>query len=298
VLSEETHSNDKLLDPASYDEVAPEFDCLTERFATPLARKMLSLAPLGPGAQVLDVGTGTGLVALLAAPLIASGKIIGIDHSSGMLEQASTKAFRDGLSDVVSFRQMDAECLDFPDQTFDVVFSLFALLHFPRPLLALKEMHRVLRPGGRLVIGIGSGPNLLSLDSVRWGIRRTIDRVAVARGRLLIAPQFLCRLMTRHGMAPNHKDRPKLPIERMMRQVGFEKLHRCWQGHREKLDPDQFWRLQVTFASEERMVLREASAQKRAALEQDFLARCRSVQAKGGALVYSYAAMFYAGTPA
>jgi ubiquinone/menaquinone biosynthesis C-methylase UbiE len=296
VNSDSTFTADKLLDAASYDEVAEEFDHLTDRFATPLARKMLSLAPLRQRVQVLDVGTGTGLVVRLAAPLTKGGKVVGIDHSAGMLERARAKASSDGLSSIASFQQMDAESLQFPNQSFDVVFSLFALLHFPTPLLALQEMYRVLRPGGRIVIAVGSGPNALSVDGVRWAIRQLADRAAVARGRLLIAPQCLCRLAAKHGMMRENKAPRKVDIEHLLRQAGFEDLHRCWQGHREILNPDDFWTLQITFASQARMAMQRASTEERAALKRDFLKCCRRVQARGGALVYSYASTFYSGT--
>jgi len=59
---------------------------------------------------------------------------------------------------------MDAESLNFDDEKFDVVVSLFALLHFPNPLAALEEIYRVLRPGGRMVLGVGSGIPIFSLS--------------------------------------------------------------------------------------------------------------------------------------
>src|SRR5262249_46000971 len=111
--------NYKQVDAASYDLAAVEFDRLTERFSEPLAMRMLEFAQVQANDHVLDVGTGTGLVALRAGSLAKEGRVIGIDHSSGMLEQASAKAQRSGLADVVTFQQMDAEQLDFPDQCFD-----------------------------------------------------------------------------------------------------------------------------------------------------------------------------------
>lgn len=288
----------KQRDAESYDAVAAEFDHFAQRLTVPFVAKMLALAQLRPRDRVLDVGTGTGLVALGAAPLAGEGKIIGIDHSQGMLEQAAAKARQAGVGDVVSFRKMDAEQLEFCDGSFDVILSLFALLHFPEPLRALQQMHRVLRPGGRVVIGVGSGPSLCSWNGVVQGVRRTAEFVAAARGRMLTAPQFLHRMLIEHGMTPDARHQPldrRPRIRRLLRKAGFERIQRHWLGHRTALDPDEFWRLQVTFSSPDRIRLREASVRDVAALKQDFLERCRTVQNNGGELIYRHAAMFYVG---
>jgi ubiquinone/menaquinone biosynthesis C-methylase UbiE len=288
----------KQLDAASYDEAAAEFDRISERFVTPLASTLLGLARLTPVDRVLDVGTGSGLVALGAAPLVTSGKVVGIDHSPGMLERASAKARRWGLGNNVSFRQMDAEKLEFPDRSFDKVLSLYALLHFPEPLRALREMHRVLTPGGRLVIGVGSGPSPLSWSGVVQIARRMVDFVGTARGRLLTAPDFLHRLMVEHRMAPEemHPTHRHLRIAHMLRQAAFARIHRSWQGRREELDPMEFWDVQVVYASAERIRLQQASVQDVDALKQDFFPRCRRIRADGGKLIYRHAAMFYTAT--
>ena len=93
--------NDKQIDAASYDDVAVEFDRLTERFSTPIAMRMIELAQFKPSDCILDVGTGTGLVALRVGRLLAGGRVIGIDHSRGMIGQARAKARRWGLGEVV-----------------------------------------------------------------------------------------------------------------------------------------------------------------------------------------------------
>jgi ubiquinone/menaquinone biosynthesis C-methylase UbiE len=290
--------NYKRIDAASYDRVAAEFDHLTERLSAPIAMRMIELAELRPSDCILDVGTGTGLVALRAARLLSGGRVIGIDHSQGMIEQACAKAHRCGFGHSVIFRKSDAEQLDCSDQSVDVVLSLYALFHFPDPLRALTEMYRVLRPGGRVVIGVGSGPTPLSRKGIWQGARRVTDIVAGARGRLLIAPYFLRRLMIKHGMSLNNTQGPRAsqsPIERMLRQAGFQGIRKAWQGYREDLDPEDFWRVQVTFASRERIRLQEASAQEIAAFKQEFLEQCRRVQANGGRLIYPHGAMLYAG---
>jgi SAM-dependent methyltransferase len=287
----------KQVDAASYDVAAPEFDRLSELFCGPLAMRMLELAELRQTDEALDVGTGTGLVALRAAA--RARHVTGIDHSSGMLEQASAKARGSGLSDVTSFRLMDAERLDFPDRSFDVVVSLYALFHFPDPVSAIREMCRVLRPGGRLVIGVGAGPPALSWNAVAEGTRKAIDLVAAARGRLLTAPRFLAQMMFEHGMKPEQhhvSDGRQTPVGVMLREAGFRHLRRRWQGHCEELDPEDFWRLQVTYATAERICLQQSRPEDVAALKEEFLTRCGDVQARRGKLIYRHAAMFYIGS--
>jgi ubiquinone/menaquinone biosynthesis C-methylase UbiE len=298
---EQVASDYKRLDAASYDNAAAEFGSLTERFNGPLAARIVDLAQLHPTDHVLDVGTGTGLVALRAGALAPSGRVVAIDHSSGMLQQASAKAHGAGLCDVVMFRQMDAERLEFPDRSFDVVVSLYSLFHFPDPVAAVREVHRVLRSAGRVVIGVGSGPILFSSDGVVQGARGALRLIAAARGRLLIAPQFLLGLMREHGMEPDEEHRPKgsrMRIAQMLHQAGFKRVYRCWQGHCEELNPDEFWNLQVTYTSEARIRLQQAAPAELAALKNDFIERCRHLQANRGKLIYPHAAMFYAGTRA
>ena len=81
----------------------------------------------------------------------------------------------------------------------------------------------------------------------------------------------------------------------MLRKVGFRGLRRVWQGYREALNPDDFWRVQVIFPSRERIRLQDASDQEIATLKQDFFDRCQRVRAKNGTLVYRYGAMLYVG---
>lgn len=99
--------------------------------------------------RVLDVATGTGFTALAVAPLVAS--VIGIDVSSGMLHQARERARETGCSNA-GFHQSPAESLTFPDRTFEAITCRMAAHHFDSVPRFLSESHRVLVPGGRLLI--------------------------------------------------------------------------------------------------------------------------------------------------
>jgi len=105
------------------------------------------------GKHVLDVGGGTGIIALMALEMGASKAICG-DISEFMLKQGRNKAKNLGYnSDRIEFRQLDAEALPFKNDSFDVVITGMAFGLFPDQGEAVKEMFRVLRPGGFISLG-------------------------------------------------------------------------------------------------------------------------------------------------
>jgi 2-polyprenyl-3-methyl-5-hydroxy-6-metoxy-1,4-benzoquinol methylase len=112
-----------------------------------------SLGQLNPGEQVVDVGCGAGFDALIAARMVGpAGQVIGVDMTPAMLDKARASAAETGLAQA-EFRQGYSEKLPVLDGWADVVISNGALNLSPDKLVALKEMRRVLKPGGRLQIG-------------------------------------------------------------------------------------------------------------------------------------------------
>jgi ubiquinone/menaquinone biosynthesis C-methylase UbiE len=133
-----------------WEEVATEYAKdrlgIFDRFA---GRLVDLLCPI-PGSTLLDVGTGTGAVALQSVAQVGSqGWVVGTDIAANMVYIARQSA-REQAASTVTFGQMDAEWLAFPDDSFDVATCAFSLFQFLRMDRALAEMRRVLRPGGRL----------------------------------------------------------------------------------------------------------------------------------------------------
>ena len=118
-----------------------------------LRRKTVTLAGIQPGEHVLDVGCGTGTLALEVVRRAGrAGRVTGIDPSSEQIARARSKAARHNVP--VDFQIGVIEHLPFPDQTFEVVLSTLMMHHVPAPLKrqGLAEIARVLKPGGRLII--------------------------------------------------------------------------------------------------------------------------------------------------
>jgi ubiquinone/menaquinone biosynthesis C-methylase UbiE len=134
----------------AFDDIAPIYDRVGPAIYEPFGIRLVDWLPVKPGATMLDIATGAGAVLLPAARLLGSkGHITGIDLSDGLLRQAESLARAEGLTNV-ELRKMDAEHLEFHDQTFDFVTCAFSLQFFPNIEAALYEMHRVCKPGGWL----------------------------------------------------------------------------------------------------------------------------------------------------
>ncbi len=118
----------------------------TAMFTTPVAGQLVKFAAIRSGEQVLDVGTGTGVVAVTSAR--AGARVKALDLSPVLLEDARLNA---GIAQVeVEFTEGDAENLPYPDASFDVVVSQFGHMFAPRPDVVVAEMRRVLKPEGRV----------------------------------------------------------------------------------------------------------------------------------------------------
>src|SRR6201994_3947485 len=117
------------------------------------------------GGRVLEVGVGTGI----SLPLYGSNvRIFGTDISEEMLKKAKKRVAEQRLKNVEGLAVMDAEKLEFPDNSFDVVMAQYVVTAVPNPEVALDEFARVLRPGGELII--------LTRVSADAGMRRVIER--------------------------------------------------------------------------------------------------------------------------
>jgi ubiquinone/menaquinone biosynthesis C-methylase UbiE len=117
-----------------------------------LRETIVRLASLKPGDDVLDIGCGTGTLAIIATRHVgASGAVTGIDASPSMIARANRKAEKAGA--IATFLLAVAENLPFPDRRFDVVFSTLMLHHLPRKSRqqCAQEIERVLKVGGRVV---------------------------------------------------------------------------------------------------------------------------------------------------
>jgi enediyne biosynthesis protein CalE5 len=120
----------------------------------PISDRMMELAAIRPGHVVLDVATGIGEPAVTAARRVGpSGHVIATDISAEMLALGRKRVAALGLQNI-DFREMDAEALDLPEKSFDVILCRLGLMFLPDPQGALERMRRLLLPGGRLIAAV------------------------------------------------------------------------------------------------------------------------------------------------
>lgn len=140
---------------AMFDNIANEYDRFNYLASFNIdriwrKRAISSLKPFAPR-NVLDIATGTGDLALLIEKILKPESIIGCDISEGMMQVAREKCRRRGITNI-RFEKEDCTALSYPDNSFDAMTSSFGVRNFQELEKALGEMHRVLRPGGHLVI--------------------------------------------------------------------------------------------------------------------------------------------------
>jgi ubiquinone/menaquinone biosynthesis C-methylase UbiE len=138
----------------AWDAIAAAYDEFVAPGEEPIAQAGLSQAGLGAGDRFLDVAAGSGGLSLPAAR--RGAQVLATDWSPAMIERFRARVREEGLSNAES-RVMDVHALDIEDDTFDVTGSQFGVMLVPDQPLALREMVRVTRPGGRvLLIAYGS----------------------------------------------------------------------------------------------------------------------------------------------
>ncbi len=139
-----------------FDNIAPTYDTLNHRLSWDIdkvwrrkaIRQLKSAAPQ----TLLDIATGTGVFAILAAKMLKPQRLVGVDISEGMMEVGRKKVAKEKLEDIITFRKEDCMELSFEDESFDAVTAAFGIRNFSDLDRGLREMCRVLKKGGSLSV--------------------------------------------------------------------------------------------------------------------------------------------------
>lgn len=139
-----------------FDNIAPTYDTLNHRLSWDIDRgwRRKAISELVPHAPktVLDIATGTGDFAILAAKMLQPARLVGADISEGMMEIGRQKVAKEGLQDIITFAKEDCLALSYSDNSFDAVTAAFGIRNFADLDQGLREMCRVLKDGGHLSI--------------------------------------------------------------------------------------------------------------------------------------------------
>ncbi len=238
-----------------FDGAAARYDREGPSIFQQFGARLVELLEIPLGARVLDVATGKGAVLIpLAQRVGATGHIVGIDLSSAMVDEAARAARDAGLSNIET-RKMDAEHLEFADALFDAVTCAFALFFFPAMDAALREMRRVLKPGGRIGVTVFGGPpppfdpgwNIFAEQARAYDIAvRTPQRVAYS-------PEQVQSLLTTAGFS---RVNPRLETY----DIVFA-------------NEEDWWAFQFTLAN--RAAILRLSKETRARFKEEYLAKMR-----------------------
>lgn len=135
-----------------------KWDMILMGIMRPVSNKLIEALQIKGIESVLDVASGTGEPGISLSPLLHEGQVTGTDLSENMVNVANEHAKLRGITNYQSMVS-DAANLPFEDNTFDHVISRFGIMFFPDIIASLKEMARVLKPGGKMVIAVWAAPD-------------------------------------------------------------------------------------------------------------------------------------------
>lgn len=183
-----------------FDLVATKYDNPSLRFFPACANKLVDYANINPKQKVLDIATGTGMVAMAAAQCLrGNGRVQAIDLSENMIYQAQSNLKRAGF-DNVDFHVMDAEELEFKTNYFDVITCSYGLFFMPDMSAALKSWLRVLKPGGKLIFTSFAPSAFKPLKDIFMGNLAEYEIVPPTPRWLQLAEEELCKnILTNNG---------------------------------------------------------------------------------------------------
>ncbi|NDV78416.1 bifunctional demethylmenaquinone methyltransferase/2-methoxy-6-polyprenyl-1,4-benzoquinol methylase UbiE [Dysgonomonas sp. 511] len=155
-----------------FDSIAENYDTLNRTmsigFDIGWRKKGLSMLSKQNPQTILDIATGTGDLAIQAYDTLKPQSILGIDISEGMMDVGRQKVEKAGLSEFIFFDKQDCMALDLPDDSFDAAMVAFGIRNFEDLDKGLKEILRVLKPGGQLMILELSTPRHFPMKQGYW----------------------------------------------------------------------------------------------------------------------------------
>lgn len=230
----------------------------------PLANDLIRLAALHPGERVLDVACGTGIVARLASQQVGSnGTVAGLDLNPGMLAVARSVTPAD-MS--IEWYESGAEDMPLPDEAFDVVLCQISLQFMTDKLAALREMRRVLAPGGRLILNV-PGPTAKTFAALAQAMERHINPQAAG---------FVTHVFSLHDTTE---------IQQLLSEAGFRDIAVQANNKMLNLPPSKEFLWQYVHSTPLAGLVAKVDEEDLAALERDVVEKWQEFE-ENGTLMY------------
>lgn len=261
-----------------FDRVADDYDTAGVDYFKPLGRDLVVATGVAPGDRVLDVGCGRGACLFSAAEAAGpAGEVIGVDLSPNMVARTNADIALRGIGNARAL-QGDAEALDFAPESFDAVVSGMAMFFLPDPAAVLRDLHDLLRPGGRIGFSSFSG------DDERWEVLHR----AVAP---YLPPGVELR---RHVAPPDHPFHLTSTLTRMLIDAGFADARHVHEPFTARFrDPQHWW--DWSWANGQRAMLQRIPVEQLAAAREAALAALSTLCEPDGSLELRVVARFSLG---